>query len=71
MADYFKNSENAYFRHVWYHMKENNVKSLREGVEAVKTGFETFESSSTIRIFFLCLKIMPKKTNLNVHVGDR
>lgn len=38
MADYFKNSENAYFRHVWYHMKENNVKSLREGVEAVKTG---------------------------------
>ena len=52
MADYFKNSENAYFRHVWYHMKENNVKSLREGVEAVKTGFETFESSSTIRIFF-------------------
>ncbi|PFX22265.1 Glutamate receptor ionotropic, NMDA 1 [Stylophora pistillata] len=38
MADYFKNSKNTYFRHVWYHMKQNNVKSLREGVEAVKSG---------------------------------
>ena len=39
MADYFKNSENAYFRHIWYHMRNNNVKSLSEGVQAARTGY--------------------------------
>lgn len=39
MADYFKNSENMYFRHIWYHMKDNNVKSLSEGVQAARTGY--------------------------------
>ncbi|XP_068670177.1 glutamate receptor ionotropic, NMDA 1-like [Montipora capricornis] len=38
MADYFKNSENTYFRHIWYHMRDNNVKSLSEGVQAARTG---------------------------------
>ena len=38
MADYFKNSNNTYFRQIWRHMQNNNVKKLVDGVNAVSNG---------------------------------
>ena len=39
MANYFKSNENQYFRKIWDNMKKNNVKSLSEGVEKVRSGY--------------------------------
>lgn len=56
MADYFKNSNNTYFRHIWYYMQNNNVKSLSDGVEAAWSGYvkstnkyDMFAATLTIR----------------------
>ena len=60
MADYFKNSNNTYFRHIWYYMQNNNVKSLSDGVEAARSGYVKFANkygtfAATLSICKSCL----------------
>ena len=52
MADYFKNSNNTYFRQIWRHMQNNNVKQLVDGVNAVSTGYVKFYA---FNIYFIVI----------------
>ena len=68
MADYFKNSNNTYFRHIWYYMQNNNVKSLSEGVEAARSGYVKFTNkydlvtaSLTISVSLALLRVKPNR----------